>query len=79
MKHALAMLCAVTFLLVWSAQNINPPATPYQVALDRQRMDTKPRHEITGNGVTRFEYLDGYALEITDRGSMEPRYEEFRQ
>ena len=78
MKHALVILTAVVLLLLWSAQNLNPPSTPYHNAVTDKRKDTTPHREITGNGVTRFEYLDGSALEITDRGAMAPHYEEFR-
>jgi len=78
MKHALIMLCAVIIILLWSAQAMNQPMTPYRFAIEQQLMTNKPCFVREGNGVTRFEFVDGSALEITDRGAMAPHYEEFR-
>ena len=78
MKHALIMMCAVAIILAWSAQAMNQPMTPYRFAIEQQLSTNKPCYVMEGNGITRFEYLDGSALEITDRGAMEPYYEEFR-
>jgi len=75
MKSALLILLGVVTVLFLAAQNMNPSATPYYSELERQRVDNRPHHEFPGKGVTRFEFLDGSALEITDRGALPPGIE----